>query len=267
MSEQLARLDRLAGEGDIPALGRLIQEWRRRDQHDDLRALAWRLIEEEGAPVQYMVGGQPQSLTCPTHMLLNRMNLQLKKGPPHLVLPFEVPLLWDPCRARLFAADCAEHVLPHLKGLLVELAAPLGEEFWGISELESALKAARLYAYQPHDPNWMSQERARASAVSGWIVNRVQNRARMRHFYLMSQSVVHACDAIWATWGVSMSVWKAAACAEEAAKRARNTTCGGAEEKWQARRLLKYFLGEVKLGRAQEPRPGPSSPAPLLGQP
>lgn len=230
----LDRLDRLAREGDIDALGRLILERRRCGEDDALRALAWRLIVEEGAPVQYMVDGPPQ--TCPTHMLLNWMSSQSKQGPPRLVRPFEVPLLWDPCRARLFAADCAEHVISHLGG-----------DHFGLSELRAALRAAREYAYRADNTDWMSQQRARAEAVSARIADRSRGPFR-RHFYLIAQSVIHSCDAIWTEWGISGSVWKAAACAKDAAKQACDTTDPGAEERWQSRRLLEYFLGRGNVG-------------------
>lgn len=140
---------------------------------------------------------------------------------------------WNSTTARLFAADCAERVLP-----IFEKTCP------GDDRPRKAIEAARAFARGE-----INNAARKASAVAAWTAARNAARAAAwtavwdagwdaaRESPRNAAAAAEASDAAAA----SCAAWYAAMDAARAARRAAM----GAEIEWQQNRLLQYLTGEV----------------------
>lgn len=120
---------------------------------------------------------------------------------------------WTDTTARLFAADCAEHVLPVFE-----------REHPGDDRPRRAIQAVRQFARRELAATPLT-------AAAAWAAARDAAEAA-------------AGDAAWAAAGdaASAAAWAAAGAAAEAAAEA---AAGNAERDWQAARLRAYLAGEI----------------------
>ena len=119
---------------------------------------------------------------------------------------------WNECTARLFAADCAEHVLH-----LYESQHP------GDDRPRKAIAAARAFA-----KGGFADATAAAAAAA-------------------DAADAAAADAAWsAAWSAESAAWSAAArsAAARSAAAAWSAAANAAERAWQAQRLREYLTGE-----------------------
>ena len=114
-------------------------------------------------------------------------------------------LAWNVTSARLFAADCAEHMLPVFEA-----------EFPGDERPAEAIAAARAFARGEIDAAWAAGAANAASAASAAC----------------------AASAAWAAW----AAWAASAARAARAARAASAARDG-ERQWQTRLLLDYAHG------------------------
>jgi hypothetical protein len=127
----IERLTRDARLGDLDAARELARRLTRQGDLDAVRRMAWGLIEGGAEPI-VTIEGQIRPLIHRT----DADHLDARVCEPRvLVEPVRVGLLWDDRRARLFACDCAERVLP-----LYEREHP------GDDRPRSAIKCARRFA-------------------------------------------------------------------------------------------------------------------------
>lgn len=213
---QVQRLEQY--EGDATALDARIHEAFRRQDFDTLqvfaerdpilgRKLVRRLMDQGHEPV-FEVGGEVKPL-------VNRAKHDDCLVPPPdtqrvLRAPVRVVLVWDVVRARLFACDCAEHVL-HL----------FEERYPEDSRPRKALETTRAYVRGEVDEDALRQAR-RASCNAANAANAAHANAAANAAY----AAFYATSAAYAAYAADT---------------------GDKEVAWQCERFLQYLLGEVKL--------------------
>lgn len=112
------------------------------------REAAWALIQD-GVGCRVQAAGEVWPLRSAEYADVLGLPLELPRS--LLVGGFEVPLVWDGVRARLFAADCAEEVMGWFEAQcpldtrLREALVVIRESAWGRGT-EDALRAARVKA-------------------------------------------------------------------------------------------------------------------------
>jgi len=133
---------------------------------------------------------------------------------------------WNKDTARLFACDCAEHVLPLFEAKrphdprprqAIETARRYADGKASIEELRAAWEAAGAAWGAAWEAAGAARDAAGAAAWAAWDA---------------------AGAAGGAAWGAA---WDAAGAAREAA----GAAAGAAERKWQTERLMQYLNGEV----------------------
>lgn len=132
-----------------------------------------------------------------------------------LTAPLRLPLLWDAKRARLFACDCAERVLPLFESERPEDRRP-----------REAIEVARAFARGETTSDRLTDACGAACAAYTY-----------RTTYAYAAASAHAAadsDATYAAHYAASNASYSALSAEE-------------ERSWQRARLLQYLLGEAEV--------------------
>ena len=130
---------------------------------------------------------------------------------------------WNDRTARLFAADCAEHVLP-----LFEQQCP------GDMRPRKAVEAARAYAREEINKMALAAARAAGDVAAADAARAAANAA--------DAAWTAGNAAAWAAAAAADAAWAVARAAAAAASAARV-----AERKWQAERLRYYLSGKIMI--------------------
>ena len=148
---------------------------------------------------------------------------------------------WNEKTARLFVADCAEHVLPIFEN------ARLGD-----MRPREAVEAARAYARGE-----INKVALAAAAAAAWAAVDAAAAAQAAAGAVARAAAWVAADAAraaaWAAADAAISpdtappeAARAVARAADATARAADATARAAEQEWQAERLRQYLSGKIK---------------------
>lgn len=126
---------------------------------------------------------------------------------------------WNKRTARLFACDCAEHVLPVFESQRPDDDRP-----------RTAIEVARLFARGEATADELAaagDAAADAAGAAAWA------------------AAAAAWAAAWAAWDAARAAWATADAARAAAGDAAWNAAWNAERRWQTERLMAYLRGEV----------------------
>ena len=126
---------------------------------------------------------------------------------------------WNKRTARLFACDCAEHVLNYADTKHVGI-------------LKNTIRVARRYA------NGKATDEERAAAWAAWGAREAAGAAALESSWAAFSAA--SLEASWGAFSASRAARKAARGASRAARKAARE----AEHNWQTQRLVEYINGK-----------------------
>ena len=145
----------------------------------------------------------------------------------------------DDVSLRLFAADCAERVLPNFE-----------KQYPGDSRPRRAIQAARDFALGKIDDAAAANDAGAAHAAAGGAARYAASYAATSASYAATSAFAAALAASAASYAASNAATSAAYAASNAATSAAYAAADE-ERRWQNRRLKKYMYGKIRIERGE----------------